>query len=150
MLFSSLTFLFYFLPIFLIVYYLLPQQKAFRNVWFLIGSLVFYFWGEQAYILVLICSILGNYALGFGLDQLKAKPKKALLVCGLVFNLGLLIYFKYALLLTESLGSMLTIDWEGTNWGSHIFAIYLPLGISFFTFQGISYIIDVYRGEVKA
>lgn len=146
MLFSSITFLFYFFPVFLCLYYLLPW----KNGVLLLASLIFYAWGEPRFVLLLLASSVLNYAVGYGLArQLAAHANQAtsnsrrLLGLGIVANLSILVYFKYlgffATTLNQSLHSKLPVP-----------EIVLPLGISFFTFQGISYLLDVHRGTITA
>jgi len=134
MLFNSLQFIFIFLPIFLLIYYLAPGR--FRNLILLLGSFVFYAVGvfsHPLYILLLLASVAVNYALGLALGETQSKPA---LVGGLVYNLGWLFVFKYT---NFFFGSLIgTVSWA------------LPLGISFYTFQAISYLVDVYRGTVPA
>jgi len=145
MVFSSLIFLYVFLPLFLLVYYLTPSK--FRNIPALIGSYIFYAWGAPTFVFVLLISSFFDYiiGLGFGKTQIKYK-RKLLLILALVLNLGLLIVFKYAGFLTTQFNYILNVF--------HLIrlpvpTIVLPLGISFFTFQKLSYIIDVYRENVK-
>lgn len=136
MIFSSITFLFYFLPAFLILYFLTP----FKNTVLLIASLLFYAWGEVGYTLLLIVSIGFNYLFGILIDHniSNNKKQKVFLGLGIVINLLLIGYFKYFnFLITQVLN--LKIESE----------VHLPLGISFFTFQAISYLIDVYRRQAK-
>jgi len=131
--FSSLIFLFLFLPVFFIFFFLL-QKKA-HNSFLLIASLVFYAWGEGEYVLLLLVSIVGNYILGLLIDKTNGKYlKKTVFFIAVFFNLGLLIYFKYTNFILDNL------DMSGP-----IEPIHLPIGISFFTFQALSYIIDIYR-----
>lgn len=126
MIFSSVTFLLAFLPIFLILYYVVPAAK--KSYVLLAGSLFFYGYGEPQYIFLLIFSIFANYACGQAIDQETGvkKGRKIVLALGVLLNLTLLGFFKWA---PEDFG--------------------LPLGISFFTFQSISYLVDVYRNEIS-
>lgn len=141
MVFSSATFLFYFFPAFLILYYVLPW----KNPVLLVASLVFYAWGEPRFVPLLMFSAVLNYSVGYAIQRYAAR-KKALLWFGVVANLVFLMYYKY-------IGFFVTIANELVSLFSsplHVPEIILPLGISFFTFQGISYLIDVYRGDVNA
>ena len=131
MIFSSVSFLFYFLPIVIILYFLLPRK--YRNLILFISSLFFYFVGEKQYTLILLFSCVFNY-----FYAKRIKDKKTLWF-GVIVNLSLLIYFKYT--------NFIVNDVIGFN---NLVNIVLPIGISFFTFQAISYLIDVYRGDVKA
>lgn len=137
MIFSSASFLFAFLPCVTIVYYLLRSRTA-RNVFLTLVSLFFYAWGEPWFVLVMLLSIVINWFIALRIGA--GEHKKAWLVVGLVCDLGLLAVFKY-------LGFLM----ENVNWIFHLSLpvpqIVLPIGISFFTFQAISYIIDVYRGD---
>lgn len=136
MLFSSSTFLFYFLPAFLALYYLLPW----KNAVLLLASLLFYAWGEPRFVPLLLASSVLNYSVGY---QLARQPSRWLLAAGIGANLLMLAYYKYLGFFTAIVnavsGSQLPLP--------HIL---LPLGISFFSFQGISYLIDVQRGTVGA
>lgn len=138
MLFSSIVFLFFFLPAFLVLYYLLPW----KNLVLLLGSLVFYAWGEPRFVLLLLLSATLNYGAGLAIAR-DPRRAKAWLAAGVSANLALLAWFKYAGFLAEAVKSALAADFPVPH-------ITLPLGISFFTFQGISYLVDVYRGEVRA
>ena len=142
MLFSSIVFLFTFLPIILILYYIVPRR--FKNVVLLLASLVFYAWGEPVYIFLMIFSILFNYISGLDIARkLKNRPAaKRSLVFTVVVNLALLGFFKYEGFLLGSLNAVLPVDIPYRE-------LALPIGISFYTFQILSYIIDVYRGNVK-
>ena len=143
MLFSSLIFLFLFLPITAAGYFLLPIR--FRNFFLLAASLLFYGWGEPAFLPVLIVSIIWNYCWGIVLG--KSRSGKLPLIIGIAGNLLLLFYFKY---LNFSL-SLLSPLLEYYGCGSWNFGqIILPIGISFFTFQSISYLVDVYRDRSKS
>lgn len=139
MLFSSIPFLYYFLPLVLAVYFLTPAR--FRNAVLLLASLIFYAWGEPKYVLLMLASILSGY--GFGLLQERYRGQKgAQLVCGLsvAVSLSFLLYFKYADFFLENFNA-------ATGLGVPLLRIALPIGISFYTFQIISYTVDVYRGE---
>lgn len=136
MVFSSVTFLFYFLPVFLALYYVLPW----KNGVLLVASLVFYAWGEPRFLPLLMASALLNY--GFGLLIMRAgQHRKLALGLGVAANLAMLGYFKYA-------GFFTTLVNQALNQQLAVPAIVLPLGISFFVFQGLSYLLDVYRGDV--
>ena len=142
MLFSSIVFLFTFLPAVVILYYLLPVR--FRNVILLLASLVFYAWGEPVYLFLMLLSILFNYFSGLDIArnlQDKRAAKRSL-VFNLIINLAVLGFFKYEGFVLDTLNGILPV---------HIsyHALPLPIGISFYTFQILSYIIDVYRGNVK-
>ena len=142
MLFSSIVFLFTFLPAVVILYYLLPVR--FRNVILLLASLVFYAWGEPVYLFLMLLSILFNYFSGLDIAR-NLQDKRAAkrnLVFNLIINLAVLGFFKYEGFVLDTLNGILPV---------HIsyHALPLPIGISFYTFQILSYIIDVYRGNVK-
>ena len=140
MIFSSLTFLLLFLPITLLCYFIVPKKG--KNIILLIFSLIFYAWGEPVYILLMLYSIFLNYACGLLMDKFE-KARKHVLVFAVVVNLFLLGFFKYAGFVTESLNALLG------NFGITlpVREIALPIGISFYTFQALSYIIDLYRGK---
>lgn len=140
MVFSSLTFLFVFLPIVLILYYLC-RDITWKNIILLIASLIFYAWGEPVYILLMIISIFFNYLIGQDIER--STNKKPALVLGIVVNLLILGYFKYSGLLIDTINSITGLSIRNKE-------LALPIGISFYTFQAMSYIIDVYRGESKA
>ena len=141
MLFSSLTFLFAFLPILIILYYVIPN-RTFRNVILLIFSLGFYAWGEPIYILLMIFSIVFNYFMALLIDKNTNGLKKLIFIFSLLVNIGLLAYFKYMDFFITNINNIFSINLPLMN-------IALPIGISFYTFQIMSYIIDVYRGDVK-
>lgn len=144
MVFSSTIFLFLFLPLTLICYLL--AGRRFRNALLLIASLVFYIWGENIYVLVMLSSITVNYIFGLLIDRSmqKGDTGRRALVAGLVANIGLLVFFKYANFIIENINIIFS------NYDVSIIemeAIHLPIGISFFTFQAMSYIIDIYRQQ---
>lgn len=144
MIFSSLLFLFRFLPVVLVLYYLAPRPL--RNLVLLLCSLVFYAWGEPVYIILMIVSILVSYTGGILVDRFKTQGKRraarAALLGSSVVSLSLLGFFKYADFLIGTVDSL-------TGAGINLLKIALPIGISFYTFQTMSYTIDVYRGEAK-
>ena len=142
MLFSSITFLFIFLPVTLALYFIVPHK--FRNIIMLIASLIFYAWGEPVYIILMLLSILLNYVCGLDIYHKEGDPQKARrsLIFAVVCNLLLLGFFKYYGFVLDSLNAVLPVDIPYRE-------LPLPIGISFYTFQALSYIIDVYRKEVR-
>ena len=134
MTFSSLIFLTLFLPLFLVSYFVI-KNKSYRNFIILIFSLLFYAWGEPIYIFLILFSILINYFLAILIDK---RREKKYLILAIVFNLGLLIYFKY----TNFIIDIFNLNIDNIN-------VVLPIGISFYTFQILSYVIDVYLKKVK-
>ena len=142
MVFSSLTFLFAFLPVTLLGYRLLPRKL--RIGFLLLVSLIFYAWGEPLYVFLMIGSILANWLIGFKVagDGPRRKPW---LVLSVALNLSLLLVFKYTGLLWDTVRGLFPAPLSDRT-----VAIRLPIGISFFTFQIMSYVIDVYRGKAKA
>lgn len=147
MVFSSLTFLFAFLPIFLILYYCSPAK--YRNGLLFTGSLVFYGIGEPLYLCLIICSVLVNLGIGLFIDRAERLSGKRLwLITGLLYNFGLLFFFKYTNFFLENINGVLRLCHSSTQ--LKLLELTLPLGISFYTFQIVSYIVDVYRSKVKA
>ena len=142
MVFSSLTFLFIFLPVTLLGYRLLP--KKLRIGFLLLASLLFYAWGEPLYVFLMIGSILVNWWIGFKVTG-DGPHRKAWLVLSVALNLLLLLIFKYTGLLWDTVKGLFP-----ASLSEKAIAIRLPIGISFFTFQIMSYVIDVYRGKAKA
>ncbi|MBB3770880.1 D-alanyl-lipoteichoic acid acyltransferase DltB (MBOAT superfamily) [Angulomicrobium tetraedrale] len=145
MVFSSVTFLFYFLPAFLICYFAVPGVRA-KNLVLLAFSLVFYAWGGLANVAVLAVSILANYVFALVIDTRSQPWRLRMLGLAVAANLGGLIAFKYAGFLAENLNVLL----EPTGLALPVVHLALPLGISFFTFHAISYLVDVYRGKARA
>lgn len=147
MVFSSTVFLFLFLPIVLLLNFLLA--KKYRNILILLSSLFFYAWGEHKLVLLMIFSICLNYLVGIGIEffgkSKRINDGKYALWFGIICNLSILIYYKYAHFFAENL-EKLHLDINAERFAE----IALPIGVSFFTFQNISYIIDVYRKEVPA
>jgi len=139
MIFSSITFLYFFLPICLLLYYITP--KKYRNITLLACSLIFYFYGEQSPVLIIACIL--NYVLGLLINDSKDNNKKIYLGLGITINLLMIAYYKYSNFFIENINNVFNIN-------IRYLSVILPLGISFFTFQNISYLIDVYREEVKA
>ena len=143
MVFSDIPFLFYFFPLFLGTYFLSPQK--FRNIILLIFSLVFYAWGEPIYITLLLISSVVDYVNGRALEHFEGqRAKQRVFLCiSIIVNLSLMGIFKYAGLFIDTLNTVFSLNITNPE-------IELPLGISFFTFQTMSYSIDVYRNDVKA
>lgn len=151
MVFSSAVFLFVFFPLMLVLYYLPGFSKdpgkdmAKKNLVLCLASLIFYAWGEPVYIVLMLISIFFNYNLGIDIENHKSsmKKRKALMKFGVIFNLFMLGFFKYSGFIVENINALTggTIEYDGLP---------LPVGISFYTFQILSYVIDVYKGEVKA
>ena len=145
MLFNSSTFLFAFLPIVLCGYWLLDrfvQKKVLNYVWLVLCSLFFYTWWNPIYFCLLAPSIVVNYFLGTYIGSESAKNRKAVLIFGIAANLALIGYFKYANFFVDNLNALTGSSIELGN-------ITLPLAISFFTFQQITYLVDAYRGETR-
>ncbi|MCM1148634.1 MAG: MBOAT family protein [Butyricicoccus sp.] len=140
MVFSSLLFMFKYLPVVLAVYYLAPVK--YRNVWLFIVNLIFYGWGEPVYILLMLLSICVNYAAGLLIEKYRDERARAkrVLVCSIVINLALLGFFKYYDLFASTLSLIPGVDIPTLG-------LTLPIGISFYTFQTMSYPIDLYRGD---
>ncbi len=178
--FSSMTFLTLFLPIVLIGYYLCflfgkhwpDAHRVWANLFLLAASLLFYFWGEGWRVWILAASCVGNFLLARlmmwrvnisqqpegsavyifeRVEQLQAggprtKSQKSLLAMAIILNLGCLVYFKYFNFFIDNITGVFPPEWRITDWTR----VALPVGISFFTFQALSYVIDVYRGDVPA
>jgi alginate O-acetyltransferase complex protein AlgI len=146
MLFSSTVFLFLFLPATLLGYYLIPSSR-FRNTLLLAASLFFYAWGETVYVLVMAASIVLNYFFGWGLAALQDKKPwaKLFFMAALSINLGILLTYKYANFLADNVNALLIAG--GLN-PIALAPVHLPLGISFFTFKAVTYVVDVYRRKV--
>ncbi len=141
MVFSSITFLFYFLPVTLAIYYIVPNK--FKNLVLLIASFIFYYFGEPTYVLLMAFSILSTYVFGILIDKnKKTQYAKVWLILALIVSIGLLVCFKYMNFIIENINLWLKHKIDFIN-------VALPIGISFYTFQMISYLIDVYRGQAK-
>lgn len=147
MVFSSILFLFYFMPVALLSYFVI--RKDFRNLLLLLISLFFYFAGEGKYIIIMLLFIIINYSFGLLIEDFSnsSKNKTKILYIGVFcFNIGFLIFFKYFNFIIDNIN--LIIKFTGYSFNAP--KIHLPIGISFFTFQSLSYIIDVYRKDIKA
>ncbi len=144
MLFSSITFLFAFLPVVLLVYYICPVK--YKNFTLMIFSLLFYSWGEPKFIIVMVVSVVVGYVMGLLTDYFLCKKKekqaKLMVVLSVTINLGILFFFKYIGFFTENINKI-----PGVN--LKVLELALPLGISFYTFQILSYSVDVYRRTAK-
>lgn len=142
MIFSSFLFLWCFLPPLLILYFSV-KSPVYRNVLLLAASLIFYAWGEPYYVFLMMASVTANYFLGQWVGRASTpKMKKAAVIIGTLINLLILAHFKYTDFLIDNLNIMLSLEISAKE-------IPLPIGISFYTFQAISYLVDIYRGEVK-
>ncbi|MGN0904004.1 MAG: MBOAT family protein [Alphaproteobacteria bacterium] len=142
MLFSSLTFLHIFLPS-VLVFYFLSSREA-RNYILLVASIIFYAWGEPLYLAMMLFTITANYAGAIAIESMRTPGgKKAALWLAVIVDLGFLFYFKYFNFFVSNLNRMEVFDIP-------FIEVIMPIGISFYTFQAMSYLIDVYRGEVRA
>lgn len=142
MVFSSLIFMFVYLPIVLLIYYILP--KKFRNFFLLIADLFFYGWGEPVLVLLMLFSIVINWIAGILIGKTDSqKKKKLVLILSVIIDLGMLGFFKYTGLITNTI----KVIFPGAS--VPLLEIPLPIGISFYTFQIMSYTIDVYRGDTE-
>lgn len=140
MVFSSLVFLFLFLPIIIFLYYI--SKDKYKNYLLLAASLFFYAWGEPIYIVIMLISIIFNFLFGKKVSNKEDKLRKRWILTSILFNIGMLVVFKYTGFFIENINSIFTTNIANPG-------IALPLGISFFTFQAMSYVIDVYRGDAK-
>jgi alginate O-acetyltransferase complex protein AlgI len=146
MLFNSYEFLFVFLPVSLAVYYLLGARNRYWGaiLWLVIASLVFYGWWNPAYLILILSSVVFNFLLGQAVspesDRHGDRRRLGLLVFGISANIGAIAYFKYANFFVDSANGLI-----GSSF--HLDRIVLPLAISFFTFQQITYLVDTYKGD---
>ena len=142
MLFSSIPFLYYFLPLVLLFYFAVP--KSLKNTVLLLFSLAFYAWGEPMYVFLMIATVGVNYLLGLLIEKFRGRIlSKIFVILSVALSLGVLGYFKYADFFIENFNAV-------TGLSVKLLGIALPIGISFYTFQILSYTVDVYRGDVKA
>ena len=139
MVFSSIFFIFCFLPVFMLIYYLVPGKG--KDIVLFAGSLVFYAWGEPVYVILMMFSALFNYYMGLELDRCPEESRKANLIFAIIVNTAILGFFKYYGFLLDTVGGLI----------GHAIShpeLSLPIGISFYTFKNLSYIIDVYREKI--
>lgn len=142
MVFSSTVFLFLFLPLIILLYYNpIIKSRRFRNIIIFSGSIVFYSWGEHKFVFVMLFSIFVNWILGIIIDGCESKLRKIWFIAALIFDIGILFVFKYAGFTVKNINYILDNKLPDVN-------IALPIGISFFTFQILSYIIDLYKKKV--
>lgn len=146
MLFSTTTFIILFLPIVILIYYvLLRKTKTLKNVFLLVASILFYAWGEPYFVFVMLVSILANWIFGLWIEKFREEKIKAkiILISMLIFNITILGIFKYLGFFIANINRVINANIIIPN-------IVLPIGISFFTFQAISYVIDIYKKDAKA
>lgn len=141
MVFSSFTFLFVFLPLVLFTYFIV-KKRNYRNITLLIFSLIFYAWGEPIYVLLMLVSIIVNYFIALKIEK-SSKNKRKLMVADVIFNLAIIGFFKYGNFIIQNINLIFHSDISQMQLG-------LPIGISFYTFQILSYVIDVYKRKVPA
>lgn len=141
--FSSITFIFGFMPLFLAVYHLIPEK--YKNIVLLIGSVFFYAWGEPIYVVLMILSIVFNFFCGRDIEEKADEPRRAKksLIFAVVVNVLILCFFKYYVFLMENINALFQIEIPYR-------VLALPIGISFYTFQAISYLADIYMGKIFA
>jgi len=143
MVFSSLTFLYFFLPLSLLFHYS-SRNDLYRNIFLTIFSLVFYAWAEPMWIFLMVFTALANYGAGIYIERHAASKKaKAGMIAAVVLNLTLLVSFKYGGFIYDNINYWLPLPFSRPS-------NTLPVGISFYTFMVISYVVDIYRGEIKA
>ncbi len=144
MVFSTVVFLVYFFPVFLLLYFLTPVR--FKNYTALLGSIFFYAWGAPKFIFVILAVLVIDYYLGNKIYEAEQRKKKGYLFISIAVNVGMLAYFKYSNFFVGNVNLALAhVGFQQLKWTS----VVLPIGISFFTFQEMSYTIDIYRGEHK-
>ncbi len=145
MLFNAPEFILVFLPVTLAVFFALGSMAQFRAAlaWLVAASLFFYGWWEPRYLLLILVSVLANFLFGLWLSRCRHRPERTPVLClGVAANLGLIGYFKYSSFLVASVGAIAGAEWS-------IAEVLLPIGVSFFTFQQIAYLVDVARGETQ-
>lgn len=145
MLFNSYSFMLFF-PIVLLLYFVIPRKA--REYWLLVSSLFFYMCWNAKYLILILISIIVTYSCGLLVENIEGKKRKAIMISGLVVNFAILFFFKYFNFAIDGLNSVLSklsITTVNTT-----FDVILPVGISFYTFQAVGYMIDVYRGDIKA
>lgn len=142
MLFDSMTFLWIFLPIILILYFIVKEKN--RNILLILASLIFYAWGDAKNLVVLLFSILINYIISLRISiSRKRIRKKYWLILGMAIDIGILIYYKYFSFIAQNINIIFGIEILSSN------DLELPIGISFFTFSELSYLFDIYKGNIK-
>ena len=144
MVFSSLEFLFLYFPLVLAVYFLSPLRA--RNVVLFLVSLLFYGWGEPLYVFLMLATITADYIFGIFVGKYRdtdTRKAKIWLIAAVIFNLGILGFFKYTNFLLDTVASLTGLSVPAVN-------VTLPIGISFYTFQALSYVIDVYRADAES
>ncbi|MDT8394326.1 MAG: MBOAT family O-acyltransferase [Bacteroidales bacterium] len=140
MVFSSSLFLLYFFPLFLVIYYIIPRET--KNIFALLASIFFYAWGAPEFVFIVLASIVLDFFIVQKLDTAAGRKKGWLLAASMALNIGLLLYFKYANFFVDNLNAVLVkLGMDSVHWVK----VALPIGISFFTFQKITYAVDVYR-----
>lgn len=142
MVFSSIPFLYAFLPLVLLIYFICPRSR--KNLILMVSGFLFYAWGEPVYVLLMLFSTLLDYTAGRVMDKYRERPaiKKAALLTSVIINLSLLALFKYSSFLAENINALFGLNLFNPD-------LPLPIGISFYTFQSMSYTIDLYRGDTK-
>lgn len=143
MVFSSIFFIFCFLPVFMLIYYLCPGKL--RNIILVLGSLIFYAWGEPVYVILMLFSGIFNYYMAMELENpdYSHRARRGNLIFTIVVNIGILVFFKYFGFLLDSIGSIIRVSIPHPE-------LSLPIGLSFYTFKNLSYIFDVYMGKIGA
>ena len=144
MLFSSVEFLFIFFPLVFIVYYALSFSRLLQNIWLFVASIFFYAWGEPVNVLILLASIFVNWLLSLIIGGLSKEKRKIPLAIACILNIGVLFAYKYLGFLTTQINGIIETDFIPN------ISLVLPIGISFYTFQALSYCVDVYNDKAKA
>ena len=143
MVFNSIFFIFCFLPVFMLIYYLVPGKL--RNLLLFLGSLIFYAWGEPVYVILMLFSSVFNYYMGAELERLyyDDRKQKINLIFSIIINLAVLVFFKYYGFLLNTIGGIIGIHIPHPE-------LSLPIGLSFYTFRNLSYLFDIYLSKVSA
>ena len=143
MVFNSIFFIFCFLPVFMMIYYLVPGKL--RNLLLFLGSLIFYAWGEPVYVILMLFSSIFNYYMGTELERLyyDDRKQKINLIFSIIINLAVLVFFKYYGFLLNTIGGIIGIHIPHPE-------LSLPIGLSFYTFRNLSYLFDIYLSKVSA
>ena len=143
MVFNSIFFIFCFLPVFMLIYYLVPGKL--RNLLLFLGNLIFYAWGEPVYVILMLFSSIFNYYMGTELERLyyDDRKQKINLIFSIIINLAVLVFFKYYGFLLNTIGGIIGIHIPHPE-------LSLPIGLSFYTFRNLSYLFDIYLSKVSA